>query len=130
MKDISVSSLVFKLNLPNDPVLIQGERGAAVPGVPKPDEKRPAVFFGGFRVYITLYRNDSWTTVVIKTPLNMSWGISGGHHPAVRPGETLPESTELRAGAFHRGKLYRSLRRNLPVTTDADLFTVEITFQA
>lgn len=128
-EDISVSSLVFKLNLPNDPVLIQGD-GERLYRVFQNLMKNALQYsLEGSRVYITLYRNDSWTTVVIKNTSKYELGDIGEDITQRFVRGDASRSTEGSGlGLSIAESFTEACGGTFRVTTDADLFTVEITF--
>ena len=128
-EDISASSLVFKLNLPNDPVLIQGD-GERLYRVFQNLMKNALQYsLEGSRVYITLYRNDSWTTVVIKNTSKYELGDIGEDITQRFVRGDASRSTEGSGlGLSIAESFTEACGGTFRVTTDADLFTVEITF--
>ena len=65
-EDISGSNLIFKINLPNDPVMIRGDGERLYRVFQNVIKNSLQYSLEGSRVYISLYRDDSWTTVMIK----------------------------------------------------------------
>lgn len=112
-EDISGSNLIFKINLPNDPVMIRGD-----------GERLYRVFQNVIKNSLQyslevpgLYQplpDDSWTTVMIKNTSKYELGALERILPSALSGRCFPFHRRLRLGAFHRGKLYRGLRRELP----------------
>lgn len=81
------------------------------------------------RVYITLYRNDSWTTVVIKNTSKYELGDIGEDITQRFVRGDASRSTEGSGlGLSIAESFTEACGGTFRVTTDADLFTVEITF--
>lgn len=128
-EDISASSLVFKVNLPSHPVLILGD-GERLYRVFQNLMKNALQYsLEGSRVYITLYRNESWTTVMIKNTSKYELGDIGEDITQRFVRGDASRSTEGSGlGLSIAESFTEACGGTFRVATDADLFTVEITF--
>ena len=83
----------------------------------------------GSRVYISLYRDDSWTTVMIKNTSKYELGGLGENITQRFVRGDASRSTEGSGlGLSIAESFSEACGGNFRVTTDADLFTVEIAF--
>ena len=128
-EDISGSNLIFKINLPNDPVMIRGDGERMYRVFQNVIKNSLQYSLEGSRVYISLYRDDSWTTVMIKNTSKYELGGLGENITQRFVRGDASRSTEGSGlGLSIAESFTEACGGNFRVTTDADLFTVEIAF--
>ena len=128
-EDISGSNLIFKINLPNDPVMIRGDGERLYRVFQNVIKNSLQYSLEGSRVYISLYRDDSWTTVMIKNTSKYELGGLGENITQRFVRGDASRSTEGSGlGLSIAESFTEACGGNFRVTTDADLFTVEIAF--
>ena len=99
-EDISGSNLIFKINLPNDPVMIRGDGERLYRVFQNVIKNSLQYSLEGSRVYISLYRDDSWTTVMIKNTSKYELGALERILPSALSGEMLPVPPKAPAWGF------------------------------
>lgn len=128
-EDISGSNLIFKINLPNDPVMIRGDGERLYRVFQNVIKNSLQYSLEGSRVYISLYRDNSWTTVMIKNTSKYELGGLGENITQRFVRGDASRSTEGSGlGLSIAESFTEACGGNFRVTTDADLFTVEIAF--
>ena len=128
-EDISGSNLIFKINLPNDPVMIRGDGERLYRVFQNVIKNSLQYSLEGSRVYISLYRDNSWTTVMIKNTSKYELGGLGENITQRFVRGDASRSTEGSGlGLSIAESFTEACGGNFRVATDADLFTVEIAF--
>ncbi len=128
-EDISDSHLTFKISLPDGPVTIRGDGERMYRVFQNVIKNSLQYSLEGSRVYINLYRDDSWTTVMIKNTSKYELGDIGENITQRFVRGDASRSTEGSGlGLSIAESFTEACGGNFRVTTDADLFTVEITF--
>ena len=99
-EDISGSNLDLKINLPNDPVMIRGDGERLYRVFQNVIKNSLQYSLEGSRVYISLYRDDSWTTVMIKNTSKYELGGLGENITQRFVREMLPVPPKAPAWGF------------------------------